>query len=163
MNKHDNTTKRLECSDWDDGATIAVTPHGAGQRIAKKVLTTGIVSINLTRTQWQEIIGNLSQGKEVRLAHDGVDMIRLFPCAEGDLAGMFVCAQTMGDFRHEPYVGKSLKYTTRKCTMALSKTKVEKLVRRARQKDPEREHVSPETVVKCPNCGTEFKVGKSLK
>lgn len=99
---------------------------------------------------------NLMAGKEVRLGK-ATEGIRLFPLVEKDYKTVKVIAQTFGDFRNalddEPF------------ELTDDSVSVEDAVKR-READLKRSHsklsVSPDTMVTCPACGTEFRVGKQL-
>ena len=99
---------------------------------------------------------------EVRLAIGGEDAIRLYPCAATDFKTMFVAAETMGEFRHAAYRGRHLSFTSRNGRRKVEEDEIEERVSRACRTGGNRAHVSPEKLVRCPKCGFEFKVGKSL-
>ncbi len=150
---------RYVCSEWEEGATIALAPHGKGNRIARKVVTYGISRMAITATMYNSMCKALAAGREWRISHKGCDLIRLFPISKKDCRQISVAAQVMKDFQDVPYSGLVTKCVTELGSRAYTDEEVAKLL------DNEiapREHVTPETTVRCPNCGTEFKVGKSL-
>ena len=154
---------RIECTNWDEEVSVATWAKGRARKPARKVLTRGVAKVELTKGQMGGIMKMLGSGMEVRLDFGGEDAIRLYPCAATDFRTMFVAADTMGEFRHAVYRGKSLSFTSRRGRRAVSREEVEERVGRVERARQERAHVSPETVVACPRCGFEFKVGKSLR
>ena len=140
---------RIECTNWDEEVSVATWAKGRARKPARKVLTRGVAKVELTKGQMGGITKMLGSGMEVRLDFGGEDAIRLYPCAATDFRTMFVAADTMGEFRHAVYRGKSLSFTSRRGRRAVSRDEVEERVvrvERARQR-----------------CGFEFKVGKSLR
>ncbi len=158
-----DTDTRIECTDWDEAVTVATWAKGRARKTARKVLTRGVAKVKLTKGQMGSIAKMLGSGMEVRLDFGGEDAIRLYPCAAADFRTMFVAADTMGEFRHAVYRGRKLSFTTRRGRRAISPEEVEERVGRAETAMRERARVTPETVVACPRCGFEFKVGKSLR
>lgn len=154
---------RIECTNWDEEVSVATWAKGRARKPARKVLTRGVAKVELTKGQMGGITKMLGSGMEVRLDFGGEDAIRLYPCAATDFRTMFVAADTMGEFRHAVYRGKSLSFTSRRGRRAVSREEVEERVGRVETARQERAHVTPETVVACPRCGFEFKVGKSLR
>ena len=157
-----DTDDRIECTNWDEEVPVATWTKGRRRTPARKVLTKGVAKVELTKAQTARIARMLGMGMEVRLAAAGEDAIRLYPCAATDFRTMFVAAETMGEFRHAVYRNRSLAFTSRKGRRRVDEEEIaERVVRAGR--DDARAHVSPETVVRCPKCGFEFKVGKSLQ
>jgi hypothetical protein len=154
---------RIECTNWDEEVSVATWAKGRARKPARKVLTRGVAKVELTKGQMGGITKMLGSGMEVRLDFGGEDAIRLYPCAATDFRTMFVAADTMGEFRHAVYRGKSLSFTSRRGRRAVSREEVEERVGRVETARQERAHVTPETLVACPRCGFEFKVGKSLR
>ena len=154
---------RIECTNWDEEVSVATWAKGHARKPARKVLTRGVAKVELTKGQMGGIMKMLGSGMEVRLDFGGEDAIRLYPCAATDFRTMFVAADTMGEFRHAVYRGKSISFTSRRGRRAVSREEVEERVVRVERARQERAHVTPETVVACPRCGFEFKVGKSLR
>ena len=158
-----DTDTRIECTNWDEAVSVATWAKGRARKPARKVLTRGVAKVKLTKGQVGSIAKMLGSGMEVRLDFGGEDAIRLYPCAAADFRTMFVAADTMGEFRHAVYRGRCLAFTSRRGRRALSREEVEERVERVETARQERVHVTPESVVACPRCGFEFKVGKSLK
>ena len=157
-----DTDTRIECTNWDEEVTVATWTKGRARKPARKVLTRGVANVAMTKSQMSRIAKMLGSGMEVRLGFGGEDAIRLYPCAATDFRTMFVAADTMGEFRHAPYRGRDIAFTSRRGRRAIGRDEVEERVGRVEQARRERVRVSPETVVSCPKCGFEFKVGKSL-
>ena len=94
------------------------------------------------------------------------ESVRLIPVLDKSCKIMHVTAQSMGKFNSELLADKKVTVIHR--DRELSEKETENLVSaQAAKFDPEfrraeRYHVSPDTVVTCPNCGTEFRVGKQL-
>ena len=153
---------RIECTDWDEDVPVATWAKGRRRMPARKVITRGVAKVELTRGQTSRITKMLGSGMEVRLDFGGDGAIRLYPCAAADFRTMFVAADTMGEFRHAVYRGRNLAFTSRRGRRSVSREEVEERVGRVEQARQERVHVTPETVVECPKCGFEFKVGKRL-
>ena len=109
----------------------------------------------------------LRTGLDVHLAFGDEACVRFFACATEDGKRMFVAAQTMGTFRTATYDGLVVSYTSEKGARKIPKAEaMERFalskMPRAQEGGQERDHVTPETVVACPRCGYEFKVGRSL-
>lgn len=160
MNRNRET--RIECTDWDGEVPVATWAMGRGRMPARKVITRGVAKVELTGRQAERIAKMLASGMEVRLAMGGEEAIRLFPCAATDFRTMFVAAETMGGFRHEAYRGRSLAFTSRRGARRVGRDEVDGRVGRTLAERDGRVHVSPDTVVACPRCGFEFRVGKKL-
>ena len=158
-----DTDTRIECTNWDDEVSVATWAKGRARKPARKVLTRGVAKVKLTRGQMSNITKMLGSGMEVRLDIGGEDAIRLYPCAATDFKTMFVAAETMGEFRHAAYRGRHLSFTSRNGARNVGEDEIEERVSRACRIAAGRAHVSPESVVRCPRCGFEFKVGKSLR
>lgn len=134
-------------------------PHRADMR--RKVMTRGVKTIDVLDL-FEEAKLLLRQGYEVRLAseNDG-EAIRLYPCLDANYAQMFVAAMTMGGFRQS--VG-DIPFCMVHCgeTVDLEEERVAKERKAETIRRQSRQNVSPDTVVTCPKCGTEFRVGKVL-
>ena len=154
---------RIECTDWDEEVPVATWTKGCGRKPARKVITKGVAKVELTKAQTERIAKMLGSGMEVRLAVGGEDAVRLYPCAATDFKTMFVAAETMGEFRHAVYRGRHLAFTSRHGRREVCEEEIAERVGRACREGGGRAHVSPESVVRCPKCGFEFKVGKSLR
>ena len=160
---------RVVCMDWDEDVPVATWNSGRGRKPARKVITRGRARVGLTRQQSAEIVKKLASGMEVRLSIGGEDAVRLYPCADTDFKTMFVASEAMGGFRREPYLGRHLAFMTRHGARRIGDDEIAERVARAEcgaecgaDENEEREHVTPDTVVTCPKCGYEFRVGKKL-
>ena len=158
-----DTDTRIECTNWDEEIPVATWSKGRARKPARKVLTKGIAEVELTGDQTSRITRLLGSGMEVRLPMGDDGAVRLYPCADSDFRTMYVAAATMGRFRRAVYRGRKLSFTSRRGRRAVSREEVEERVGRVEQARQERAHVTPDVVVKCPSCGTEFRVGKALK
>ena len=158
-----DTDTRIECTNWDEDVPVSTWAKGRTRKPARKVLTKGVAKVELTKGQMSRITKMLGSGMEVRLDFGGGGAIRLYPCAAADFRTMFVAADTMGEFRHAVYRGRNLAFTSRRGRRSVGSEEIAERVGRVERARRERVHVTPETVVACPECGFEFKVGKSLK
>ena len=164
-----NRKPRPTCANWDEGATVAIRSHGRGWRTERKVVSTGTGELRLPKKYGDSLRRMLRAGLDVHLAFGDEACVRFFACTTEDGRNMVVVAQTMGAFRTATYDGLVVSYTSEKGARKIAKA--EAMERFARSKAPraqraeggqERDHVTPETVVACPRCGYEFKVGRSL-
>jgi len=111
-----------------------------------------------------EIYDELLAGKEVRICNQRFgEAIRLYPCLNSDYSEMFAAAQTIGEFRKSL---KDVKFKMVHCGMDVDPKEALKDKEFRKQaiaeKRQKRVNVTPDTIVSCPECGTEFRVGKSL-
>ena len=153
---------RVECTNWNDEVLVATWAKGRGKKPSRKVMTNGTERIGLSDRMGERVVGLLSRGMEVRLEIAGEDAIRLYPCAMADFKTMFVATEAMGDFRHAPYRGRKLAFTSKRGRRRIGEEEIGRRVARACGTAQERPHVTPDTVVTCPKCGAEFRVGKTL-
>ncbi len=150
---------RYECDNWDEGAEVRVKPNGDGRLPSRKVVTTGVFEIKLTKAQMTALTTHARQGQEVRFTYDGESVWRVFPVLE--LSGKLAASvQSMNPFRQTLYKDKTVRLTTQRGTRKVERDVYEKRIEKARSF--RRENISPDTLVTCPNCGTEFRVGKKL-
>jgi len=144
---------------WDAEVKMkCIGPNRADMR--RKVRTVGTVQIDVADL-FEEAKQLLRQGYEVRLTseNDG-EAIRLFPCLDANYSQMFVAAMSMGTFRTTV---ADIPFRMTHCGEEVDvKTASEEKAKKAETIRQNRQHVTPDTVVKCPNCGTEFRVGKTL-
>ena len=165
MSNKTNTTKpnnaepRYVVTNWSKPtAEIKHNGHGC---IVRKVKTTGVAQLHLTPRQSEYLEKAMNEGKEIRIvsANAKVDeFVRLFPIINLDGTKMLLCAKAMGNIGEIVYGDKE--FTITKNGKELSHDEFETF--RAESKD-RRVHITPDMVVKCPNCGTEFRVGKQLQ
>ena len=153
--------------DWEVGVVKR------GNSIRRKVVTKGVRKVYCFKTLF-ELEHDLREGNEVRLtfANDcgnEIDCVRLIPMMKTDFSGMYVCAQTMGELC-DSLKGIKTKLIRRAQAgkhepREISASQANKMWREANDKRNEesrekREWVSPDTVVECPKCGYEFRVGR---
>ena len=167
--KKPTTTERprFAGANWDDdGMTVRLS--GGGEKVRRKVLTNGVTLIPVDRATANDIIHHLRFGNEVRLIFPEMeDAIRLFPCMDQKRERMSVIAQTMGDFR-EVLADKKVRLVHK--GKEVSRKYLGEMEKHAREmrlgqyaRAVERAHVTPDTVVECPKCGFEFRVGRPNK
>lgn len=153
---------RYAGTNWDE-PVVRVKKNGPKYpKLYRKVLTKGEVPVLLTESLSKSIVEKLRQGREVRLEFYGYGPgIRLFPCMDKECEKMNVIAQTIGEFR-ECLSDKKVKIIHG--NRELSEAETAQLIREntAQYESSKRICVSPDTMVTCPECGTEFRVGKQL-
>ena len=161
MNDHNETRMTAE---WEPEAKIKRS-GGHYTAPARKLLTKGVAQLCYP-TMLKEVLDKLRSGYEVRLTYwKGNDAIRIFPILSTDLKTVYPHAQTMGVFRHaledlKPKVyhkGELLDDVRIRMEKNVQMDKYNKF------KEQQRLSVTPDTMVTCPNCGTEFRVGSKLK
>lgn len=158
MNTNANET-RLEGANWDE-PVVKVRRNGNHGDVKRKVLTKGVKLLNVGAVM-KQVKELMRQGYEVRLADDyGMEAVRLFPLATPDCKSMYAAAQTMGTFR-QCLIGKKLR--VRHGGHEIKSSEAAALVKEAavrKEVNDMRLWVTADTVVKCPKCGTEFRVGR---
>ena len=154
--KKRNDDLRLECVNWDAEQPATLKSKGRNHAVSRKVLTKAKHPISLISNEIDRATELLRQGYEVRLATtDGVDAIRLYPCVETDMKTMSVAAATMDPFRGT-LADKRVRFTHRGHEVTRNEA------RRLNETKASEPRVTPDTLVKCPKCGTRFRVGKKL-
>jgi len=156
------STKRNEvrlAGEWQ--AEVKISKLDIHSGVSRKVLTNGIVKI-----VQPELLNKLQEylraGKEVRLVDgNGDDAIRFFPCADKFCEKIEVVATTMGEFRNSLSDIPMRRVMHRKECSAEEVSEAISEHYEKRNKSA-RQNVTPDTVVTCPSCGTEFRVGKQL-
>lgn len=138
--------------------TVRIKRKGKGHVLSRKVVNE-IETRTVIIPELDEVLAALNEAPcEIRLAtSDGREAIRLYRCLTPKLDEQFIAAQTMGDFRHGISDDRKVRFTHRNKTV--TKKEVERMSDRVKA---ERVHVTPDTLVECPKCGYEFRVGKSL-
>ena len=157
--KNENGEPRVE-GEWDAEVKIRRQKDRTHQSMARKVKTKRLCRVCFDADFTKR---KLRQGYEVILTdRDGHNVLRLFPCMNSDFTEMYVSAQTLGDFRHKTLEG--IKWHTTYCGSDRSNDEVRELNGAERSINKERKfiEVTPDTVIKCPKCGTEIRVGKVL-
>ena len=157
--KNENGEPRVE-GEWDAEVKITKSRDKTHKAMRRKVKTKRLCRVcfdsNFTKRK-------LRQGYEVILTdRDGHNVLRLFPCMNTDFTEMYVSAQTLGDFRHKTLEG--IKWHTTYCGSDRSNDEVRELNEDERSINKERKfiEVTPDTIIECPKCGTEIRVGKVL-
>ena len=130
----------------------------------RKVVTKGIRQIDGTGVI-RDAIHELRRGYEVRLVVDGMgECLRLFPISSPDAKEMYVASNAMKPLTRSI---SDLKVHATHDGAELDKEDIENLVDKARQRYKEyrrnRTCVTPDTIVTCPKCNYEIRVGKILK
>lgn len=157
--KNENGEPRVE-GEWDAEVRIARKKDTTHKAMRRKVKTNKKYKIHAS---FAEVKEKLRQGYEVVLADlKGNDVLRLFPCMNTDFTEMYVSAQTLGDFRHKTLEG--IKWHTTYHGSDRSNDEVREMNDYERQANTKRKfiEVTPDTVIECPKCGTEIRVGKAL-
>ena len=149
-----------------------------GTSITRKVKSTGNVEYVLPAGAEESFSKLLREGKEITLcfrSRNGAakPIVRFYAVMKTDFSGMYVSAQTLGEFRTETLEGITSKIIQREQAGDHKPHEVsakeangmwrginDKRRNEAREK---REWVSPDTVVECPKCGYEFRVGRPNK
>ena len=152
--------ERFVCENWDE-PEVNITSHGRGCSPARKVSTpNGRRQIDATDLL-DEAHGLLRAGYEVRLTSERFgEAVRLIPMMATDLVTMQVCAQAMGRFRDETLADKRARLVRLGKEVSGQAAADYMSVRRA--ETPPSGEVTPDQTVKCPNCGTRFRVGRRI-
>ena len=161
MNDDRNSKPRFEGANWDE-PEVKVTRSG-GKGIERKVLTVGTMTIDATA-----LLGKIEklmrQGNEVRLTRRGQDALRFVPLADLECRKIEPRAFFMGDMARM-LDDKKLRIT--RLGAEIPQSDVQRIVNRARELGREtakrRRHVTPDTMVNCPKCGFQFRVGRPNK
>ena len=144
---------------WE--ATVSLSSKGSNRAdMRRKVRTNGIRRIDASDII-ADAMNQLRAGFEVRLLDaERKDAIRLYPCLDADYTQMFAAAQTMGEFRHGL---KDIGFTMKRSgNFANREEATEARARRSSAIKARRQNVTPDTIIVCPKCGTEIRVGKTL-
>lgn len=162
---------RLQVTNWDKEVPV-MTNKRSDRPSSRKVLTKGVITFGTASANaatedaavLSRILAVVRAGYEYRMVDEnGEEALRFIPVVEKDMKTVTLVAQTMGSFRGslndkevKPfYQGEEV-----------PRTKAAKMVIEAQKDDAayrsSRVNVSPDMVVTCPECGTEFRVGKQL-
>ena len=152
----DNNDIRYAGVNWDKEQPTTI--NRKGDRVSRKVLTRKVVRINAARIL-EAVVDQLRQGNEVRLCDGDNDAIRLYPCLQQDMKTMFVACSSMGEFRNSLNDKKAKLFRLGEERSAKDMVEFQKAVA---EEIKSCKHVSPSTIVRCPKCGEEFRVGKQL-
>lgn len=165
---------RLKVTNWDEAVpTMVCREHGANA--SRKVLTRGVIrSCEMNAGAFEEecaavalrlVAEALRSGYEYRMCDDeGEDAVRFIPMVAKDMKTVYICAETMGAFRAElkdkivtPFYRGEPVSSRRASDLLANKMALD------RKYHSERKTVTPDTVVECPECGCEIRVGKQLQ
>ena len=167
-NKSSNTkTETRYTGDWK------VFVKKSGDHITRKVVTKGVRKVYCFKTLF-ELEHDLREGYEVRLTFDNnvgnqVECVRLIPMMKPDCSGMYVSAQPMGELCStlkdiKPKLIRRAQGGTHEpseiSASAAKKIWSDVAGKRNEHRGEKREWVTPDTVVECPKCGYEFRVGR---
>lgn len=157
----DTDRPRFAGANWDK-PEVEIKRTG-GKSLERKVLTTGTRKIDATRLL-DDIRQLMRQGFEVRLTCNGQDALRFVPLSDRECSKIEPHAFFMGKMA-KMLGDKKLKITRNGEEVPQSDVQelVDHMREMARVKDDKRHYVTPDTVVTCPNCGTEFRVGRPNK
>lgn len=162
MKRNNTEVVQIGVTNWDTEAGVML--NNGHDSVSRKVVTRGILTSQnfgaVHRGYVQSILGDiidaLRKGYEYRFVdEEGNDCLRLFPCVKTDLKTVFVAAQTMGEFRKSLADKKIRPFVKGK---EVNMKKALEVVRKATKCLC----VTPDTMVNCPGCGLNFRVGKQL-
>ena len=159
------STKRnssfVDCDiDWDNECQIKVKRSGNCGTLKRMIPTRGTVVIDATKLLLK-VKESMRQGYRVDLACEGEENVRFFPFASADCRSVLVRLQPLGsaaDWLQDK------KITVKHLGEMKSRGEVDELYREARAKDRKApDYVTPDTMVNCPKCGFQFRVGRPNK
>jgi len=150
--------ERIELCDWNE--TLHATALNKGDHYSAKARCRGKLTEDVIAARaglgaddierLLVVIGNaVREGYDVTLC----EAVRFYACVSR-LETPFVAAQTMGNFRRS-IADKAVRPVLHGRNVSVARVK--ELDRQARR---ERRHVTPDTMVACPKCGFEFRVGR---
>ncbi len=148
MSKHEN-----------DEVTVALRPHGRGKGVTRSVKMQGVAEWSIREREFLALMGNIGNMRRVRLQYDGKTLVEFEAVLDKDCRTLRTAAKVCEPLLSAPLFGKNIAYTSEFGTKRYTKKEVAKIIRNAKAK---RRNVTPDTVVKCPECGAEFRVGKQL-
>mgnify|MGYP003319963427 CR=1 FL=1 len=144
---------------------VMLKRNGKAHRLlGRKVVIKGFRQIDATAVI-RDAISLLRHGYEVRLTAEGMgECLRLFPISSPDAKSMHVVSNAMKPLTQSI---SDLKIHATHDGTELDKEDVENLVDQAKQRNEEYRRncicVTPDTMVLCPKCGTDLRIGKILK
>ena len=175
-NENKDTEARFEGVNWDEDWKPKVQMHAHGdQQPIRKVLTKGVREVYCD--EFVLIKKLLRQGYEVQLREPGAkeSFLRVYPLLGTDLKTMYARAQAMLPLstciadKKVKMVFRGKEYTKPEdASAAIGETRYRrdndgKNGEYDGEEDGEKlPSVTPDTVVKCPKCGTRFRVGRAL-
>ena len=144
---------------------VMLKRNGKAHRLlGRKVVIKGFRQIDATGVI-RDAISLLRHGYEVRLTADGMgECLRLFPISSPDAKSMHVVSNAMKPLTRSI---SDLKVHATHDGVELNKKEVQELVDDAKKRGDEYCRkcicVTPDTMVLCPTCGTDLRIGKILK
>lgn len=162
---------RLKVTNWDKEVPVMTVARSC-RPSNRKVVTKGvIIGAETSRIAEDEdaavltrILDVVRAGYEYRMIDEnGEEALRFIPVVEKDMKTVSLVAQTMGSFR-KALNDKEVKpfYRGEEVTRTKAAKIIEDEAEKGREYQRNRVNVSPDTLVTCPKCGTEFRVGKQL-
>jgi len=147
---------KVPVADWV--ADVRSTRRGKRADTERKVKTAGTKRMDIS-----DVIDDARQylrnGYEVRFAcGERGDAIRLYPCLDANFSQMFAAAQTMGALRS--CIGDIPFRIVRRDGMDVEGAKEEREQAQKEAAALRKASVTPDTMVTCPACGFEFRVGR---
>ena len=140
-------------------ATAGYASNGRTNLVPRRfVRNRGVREIEDRRLEWK-ITDLLRSGYEVRLFGGSV---RLYHCVDREYRTMYVAARTMADSRLRSCVHDIGFDFVREGRMKSAADVMDMELDRRNAAD-EMPHITPDTIVECPECGAKFRVGKNLK
>lgn len=164
MEHNKETAPRYEGSNWDRPTVVVHRRGDARRSLERKVLTRGVKVLQLGGTM-KHVKELLRQGVEVRFADElGNEALRFYPLATVDCRSMSVRAQAMGNFA-KCLNDKRPRLRNGERTLSDGEAKeiIDDQAERFVKYRAEIASVTPDMMVTCPNCGTQFRVGRSMK
>jgi len=128
--------------------------------LRRKVKTVGIKQLDVCDLLEEARI-YLRKGYEVRLGKDIENGVRFYPIASRDCKSLYLCAQPIGSTRNS-LDGMEVGYS--RYGLELDDDEIAKEAEKCRKECDKFKRsfisVTPDTMVTCPKCGTEIRVGK---
>ena len=151
----------VDCDiDLDNECEIKIKRGGGGGALHRMIPTRGVVTIDATAIL-DSVKEQMRKGYDVRLTCGGEEAVRFFPFASADCKSILVRIQPLGSAADWL---KDKKITVKHCGEKKSSREVDELYREARLKDHRApDYVTPDTMVTCPNCSYQFRVGRPNK
>ena len=151
---------RVGCSNWDPVTNIR--KGGSSGKIPRKLVGRGIVTIKTRAVDelLRAIADNARKGIETRLAYtDGSWGVRFVQMVDHDLKRIDIAAWVSKDSPLGTCLADKKPIIVHNGRQ-LDEKETEEFVKEAREKRRDRVCVTPDTMVECPKCGFEFRVGK---
>lgn len=153
--------KRIELCNWQEEVPVAV--QSKGDHFSAKAKARGIrTEVDIARKMGidpasveaflDQVLKCVREGYDVQVC----GAIHIYGCVKS-LKTPFVAAKTMGAFR------RGVADKAVRPTLAGKPVTAKEIAELNAKRKEECAHVSPDTIVECPNCGTTFRVGKVLK